>query len=68
MRPIGRISGRHNWRDARLDELGNAARFSVDEKLRPDAYREMTKIFLENVQRMARAGPVSRSGKQTMLT
>src|SRR5262250_477632 len=36
------------WRDARWDELGNAARFSVDEKFRGDAYREMTKIFLEN--------------------
>jgi ABC-type transport system substrate-binding protein len=46
------------WRDARFDELGNAARFSVDEKFRADAYREMTKIFLENLQRMARAGRV----------
>src|SRR5881296_2473999 len=36
------------WRDAKFDELGNAARFSVDEKFRADAYREMTKIFLEN--------------------
>src|SRR5229473_888503 len=36
------------WRDAKFDELGNAARFSVDEKFRADAYREMTKIFLEH--------------------
>jgi len=36
------------WRDAKFDELGTAARFSVDEKFRADAYREMTKIFLEN--------------------
>jgi peptide/nickel transport system substrate-binding protein len=36
------------WRQARFDELGDAARFSVDEKFRGDAYREMTKIFLEN--------------------
>ena len=37
------------WRDAKWDELGNAARFSVDEKFRADAYREMTKVFLENL-------------------
>ena len=37
------------WRDARFDELGNAARFSVDEKFRGEAYREMTKIFLEHL-------------------
>jgi peptide/nickel transport system substrate-binding protein len=36
------------WREAKFDELGNAARFSVDEKFRGEAYREMTKIFLEN--------------------
>src|SRR5215831_14568789 len=37
------------WRDARFDELGNAARFSVDEKFRGECYREMTKIFLEHL-------------------
>jgi peptide/nickel transport system substrate-binding protein len=37
------------WRDAKFDELGNAARFSVDEKFRAGAYKEMTKIFLENL-------------------
>jgi len=37
------------WRDTRWDELGNAARFSVDEPFRGRAYREMTKIFLENL-------------------
>ncbi len=36
------------WRQPRFDELGNAARFSVDERFRAEAYREMTKIFLEN--------------------
>ena len=36
------------WRHARWDELGNAARFSVDEKFRGEAYKEMTKIFLEH--------------------
>jgi peptide/nickel transport system substrate-binding protein len=37
------------WRHPRFDELGNAARFSVDEKFRGEAYREMTKIFLEHL-------------------
>jgi peptide/nickel transport system substrate-binding protein len=36
------------WRHAKFDELGEAARFSVDEKFRGNAYREMTKIFLEH--------------------
>ena len=35
------------WRQARFDELGNAA-LSVDEKFRGESYKEMTKIFLEN--------------------
>src|SRR5262245_42265983 len=37
------------WRNARFDELGDAARFSVDEKFRGQAYKEMTKIFLEHL-------------------
>jgi len=37
------------WRHAEWDELGNAARFSVDEKFRGDAYKKMTKIFLEHL-------------------
>jgi peptide/nickel transport system substrate-binding protein len=37
------------WRDTRWDELGNAARFSIDEKFRGEAYKEMTKIFLEHL-------------------
>jgi len=37
------------WREARFDELGNAARFSVDEKFRSDAYRDMTRIFLDHL-------------------
>jgi peptide/nickel transport system substrate-binding protein len=36
------------WRHARWDELGEAARFSVDEKFRAQAYKEMTTIFLEH--------------------
>jgi len=37
------------WREAKFDELGNAARFSVDEKFRGQSYKEMTKIFLEHL-------------------
>jgi peptide/nickel transport system substrate-binding protein len=37
------------WRHPRFDELGDAARFSVDEKFRGEAYREMTRIFLEHL-------------------
>jgi peptide/nickel transport system substrate-binding protein len=37
------------WRHARFDELGEAARLSVDEKFRGQAYKEMTKIFLEHL-------------------
>src|SRR6266702_985077 len=36
------------WREARFDEMGNAARFSVDEKFRGESYAQMTRIFLEH--------------------
>jgi peptide/nickel transport system substrate-binding protein len=35
------------FRNARFDELGNAARFSVDEKFRAEAYKEMARLELE---------------------
>ena len=35
------------WRHPEFDELGNAARFSLDEKFRFEAYGKMTRIFLE---------------------
>jgi len=37
------------WRHPRFDELGEAARFSVDQKFRGQAYKEMTTIFLEHL-------------------
>jgi len=37
------------WRHAKFDELGEAARFSIDEKFRAQAYRDMTKVFLEHL-------------------
>jgi peptide/nickel transport system substrate-binding protein len=36
------------WRHPEFDELGNAARFSLDEKFRGEAYKKMTRIFLEH--------------------
>ncbi len=36
------------WRHPEFDELGAAARFSLDEKFRGEAYGKMTKIFLEH--------------------
>jgi peptide/nickel transport system substrate-binding protein len=40
--------GAHDyWRHPEFDELGAAARISLDEKFRADAYRKMTKLFLE---------------------
>ena len=36
------------WRLPEFDDLGNAARFSLDEKFRDEAYRKMTRIFLEH--------------------
>jgi peptide/nickel transport system substrate-binding protein len=36
------------WRNAKFDELGEAARFSIDEKFRGQAYKEMTAVFLEH--------------------
>ncbi|TMQ22781.1 MAG: twin-arginine translocation signal domain-containing protein [Candidatus Rokuibacteriota bacterium] len=47
-RLIGPGGPQDYWRHPRFDELGNAARFSVDEKFREASYREMEKIFLEN--------------------
>ena len=35
------------FRNARFDELGTAARFSVDEKFREQAYKEMARIELD---------------------
>jgi peptide/nickel transport system substrate-binding protein len=35
------------FRNPRFDELGNGARFSVDEKFRAEAYKEMARLELE---------------------
>ena len=36
------------WRNPEWDQLGEAARFSIDEKFREEAYRKMTRIFFEH--------------------
>jgi peptide/nickel transport system substrate-binding protein len=55
------------WRDARFDELGNAARFSVDEKFRGEAYKEITKIFLEHLPWIPVIQPYEDYGLQKYL-
>jgi peptide/nickel transport system substrate-binding protein len=52
------------WRHPRFDELGNAARFSVDEKFRDQAYKEMTKIFLEHLPWIPIIQPIELYGLQ----
>jgi peptide/nickel transport system substrate-binding protein len=52
------------WRHPRFDELGDAARFSVDEKFRGQAYREITQIFLEHLPWIAVIQPVELYGLQ----
>jgi peptide/nickel transport system substrate-binding protein len=52
------------WRNPKFDELGAAARFSVDEKFRAEAYREMTKVFLEHVPWIPVIQPYEDNGVQ----
>ena len=52
------------WRHPRFDELGAAARFSIDEKFRSAAYKEMTKIFLEHFPWLPVIQPVETYGLQ----
>ncbi len=52
------------WRNPRFDELGSAARFSVDEKIRGQAYQEMTKILLEYLPWIPVIQPVDSYGLQ----
>ena len=55
------------WREAKFDELGNAARFSVDEKFRGTAYKDMTKIFLEHLPWLPVIQPYEDYGIQKYL-
>jgi peptide/nickel transport system substrate-binding protein len=52
------------WRHAEWDELGNSARFSVDEKFRGEAYKKMTKIFLEHLPWIPVIQPYEDNGLQ----
>ncbi len=55
------------WRQAEWDELGAAARFSVDEKFRGDAYKKMTRIFLEHFPWLPVIQPYEDYGMQKYL-
>ena len=52
------------WRHPKFDELGEAARFSIDEKFRAQAYKEMTKVFLEHLPWMPVIQPYEDYGLQ----
>jgi ABC-type transport system substrate-binding protein len=56
-----------NWRHPRFEELGNAARFSVDEKFRGEAYREMNALFLEHFPWIPVLRPIESYGLQKYL-
>ena len=55
------------WRHPRFDELGDGARFSVDEKFRGQAYKEMTKIFQEQVPWIEVIQPIELYGLQKYM-
>jgi ABC-type transport system substrate-binding protein len=55
------------WRQPRFDELGDGARFSVDEKFRGQAYKEMTKIFQEQVPWIEVIQPIELYGLQKYM-
>ncbi|HWU36816.1 MAG TPA: hypothetical protein VN203_04155, partial [Candidatus Acidoferrum sp.] len=47
--------------------LGNAARFSIDEKFRGQAYKEMTRIILEQIPWIPIIQPIESYGLQRYL-
>jgi peptide/nickel transport system substrate-binding protein len=53
-----------NWRHPRFDELGNAARFSLDDEFRRRAYREMAQIMLEHYPWIPVIQPIESYGMQ----
>ena len=53
-----------NWRQPRFDELGAAARISVDEAFRRDAYRETARIMLEHLPWIPVMQPIESYGMQ----
>ena len=55
------------FRHPRFDELGNAARLSVDEKFRGEAYREMTTLLFEYLPWIPVIQPMELYGLQKYL-
>ena len=52
------------FRHPRFDELGNAARYSLDEKFRDEAYKEMARLALEFVPAIPVIQPMELYGLQ----
>jgi peptide/nickel transport system substrate-binding protein len=66
-RLLGPGGSQDYWRHPEFDELGNAARFSVDEKFRAGAYKRMTELFLENLPWIPVIQPYEDYGLQKYL-
>jgi peptide/nickel transport system substrate-binding protein len=52
------------WRHPRFDDLGATARFSVDERFRAQAYKEMARIALEHLPWIPIIQPIQSYGLQ----
>ena len=66
-RLLGPGGAQETWTHPRFVELGTAARFSLDEKARGQAYREMTAILLEHLPWIPVLQPIESYGVQKAL-
>jgi len=66
-RLLGPGGAQETWTNPRFVELGNAARVSLDEKARGQAYREMTAILLEHLPWIPVLQPIESYGVQKHL-
>ena len=66
-RLLGPGGAQETWAHSRFVELGTAARFSLDEKARGQAYREMTAILLEHLPWIPVLQPIESYGVQKSL-
>jgi peptide/nickel transport system substrate-binding protein len=66
-RLLGPGGAQETWTHPRFVELGTAARFSLDERARGQAYREMTAILLEHLPWIPVLQPIESYGVQKYL-
>ena len=55
------------WRHARFDALGEAAQYSLDARVRRQAYQEMTSIFLQHLPWIPIIQPIESYGLQRFV-